>query len=584
MKQAQPEYIQKAQIEISCPHCGGVSTWSLLETLNQCSYCGSILSWPYPEGEPDYLVAETVIQDDAGLIDVLAMYDAMREASRRRGAVRSQGSDYDPEFYYDLGAGFTDTSVYEIKRERLPLFRILKSVRLYVPYQLISSLLVFHVLGRVASERKAFQSLFFQAEAIVPGYPDEWNFRDRGLHMTTQKLKPLSIAHLGNDFIATGPALKEIEKVTRQWTGQRKIIESEIQPISFDGKVLESHRWWVYRPYYFVHAKTPLGPSWFLVDGQFATIAGTPTVEEVHRILRRKWKKLDVHTLRTVNVRVVPFRCPNCGWDMEFRKGVYQICGNCTRVSEVRGDGLELVPYRIVPDEQIEWWPKHHRGPKVWLPFWRIEPSMLVERKAYDDLAKIAGAIVPLKTPDSLQTAPTNPSESKTHLFLPAFDCLTVARYDAWAFEFGSRLSAASISPCETTIHHVKSTKDLILSPSLHQDLIPGLFPQIIATYFAPQVQARMNTMLIKRLNESHVRMKNLELVFVPAALVETRGSDPKLQGPRQAIEWFPLKNGVWPPALQRNVRRWKAMNSKDQDPAPQRRLKWMTSAFTKRI
>src|SRR5687767_3148310 len=114
------------QIEIPCPHCGGASTWKLLQTLNQCAYCGSVLSWPYPKGEPDYLIAESTIKNESDQIEVLAMYDAMREASRRRGALRQGANDYEPDIYSDLGAGFTDTSMYEIKRERIHKFRILK--------------------------------------------------------------------------------------------------------------------------------------------------------------------------------------------------------------------------------------------------------------------------------------------------------------------------------------------------------------------------------------------------------------------------------------------------------------------------
>ncbi len=341
------------QVEISCPHCGGTSLWGLLQILNRCSYCGSVLSWPYAEGEPDYLIAESVVRDESDLIEVLAMYDAMREASRRRGAMRQSGSDYDADVSFDLGAGFTDTGIYEIKRERIHLFRIIKSFCVYAPYQLISSLLAFHVLGRISTDQKVFQSLFFSSEAILPGYSEEWNFRDKGLQTSKQTLKPLSsrferkgassnkATKLTEQFIAPGPITKEIEKVTRQWTSQRRIFESEIQPICFHGKALQSHRWWVYRPYYFVNARTPQGTEWFLVDGQFATIAGTPTALEVNQITREGWKKLDLRMVRNCEVRVIPFRCANCGWDVKLQKGIFQICDNCSRLSKVNGDGLQ---------------------------------------------------------------------------------------------------------------------------------------------------------------------------------------------------------------------------------------------------
>ena len=565
------------QVEIACPHCGGTSVWMLLQTLNQCSYCGSVLNWPYPEGEPDYLIAESTIKEDSDLIEVLAMYDAMREASRRRGALRAQGSDYEPDIYYDLGAGFTDTSVYEIKRERLHLFRLLKTVCVYVPFQLISSLLVFHVLGRNSNGSKIFRSLFFHSDAILPGYPSDWNFRDRGLHMSKQTLKPLSAGKWNkNDFLTTGSVTKEIEKVTRQWTGQRKILEAEIQPVCFQGSAVESHRWWVYRPYYFVHAGTPQGTSWFLVDGQFGTIAGTPTEQEVSKLIRGSWKKLNLHSVRAMDIRIVPFRCPNCGWDMQLHKGIYQVCDNCTRLAQVKGTGLQPISYTMLAPEQLPWWPKQHRGAKVWLPFWRVKPSMLLDKKVYNDLAVLAQDLIP---------AAKQPTASQKHLFIPAFDCLSVARYDAWAFQFGAALSACDVSQHEMTIHNVKSSSDFVLPVQVPLDSISSFFPQLVAMYFPPNVQARMSTMLMERLAGMHVLLKSQQLVYVPAALMESRGAEPRVHSPHQTVEWLPMKNSDWPPALQRTVRRWKAMaESQTRGASGKVPIQWVTSVFTKKL
>jgi hypothetical protein len=571
MKAKPKQESDQPQVEISCPHCGGASQWDLLQTLNQCGYCGSILSWPYPEGEPDYLVAETTIHKPKDLIEVLAMYDAMREASRRRGNLKPGNSDYDPEIYFDLGSGFTDTEVYEIKRERIHLFRLLKSFPMYVPYQLICSLLSFHVLGRIAGDHKVFHSLFFLSEDILPGYTADWNFRDKGLQISKQRLKPLSSGNWTGSFLATGSMTNEIEKLTRQWTGQKKIFEAEIQPICFQGKALESHRWWVYRPYYFLHAETPTGNQWFLVDGQFGTIAGTPTLNEVTKLTQGGWKKLDLHSVRMCQVQVIPFRCPNCGWDVKLKKGIFQFCENCTRVLEVDGSGLKVVSYSILPPESLSWWPKH-RGPKVWLPFWRVEPSMLFEKKYYEDPSSVMKVLLP---------AIKQIAEQK-QLYIPAFDCWMVAKYDRWSFEFGSHLSEVKDTPVESTLHELSASSDFVVPPMVAKELISSLFPQIIPYFASSAVQARLNTMLINRLAQMHVLIKNQRLVYVPAPLLEARGSDARVQGPKQSIDWLPLKEGRWPPVLQRTVRRWKALGAEEKKRAPKSRSKWLTSPFNR--
>jgi hypothetical protein len=556
------------QIEIPCPHCAGKSQWNLLQTLNQCTYCGSVLSWPYPEGEPDYLVADSVIRKEADLIDVIAMYDAMREASKRRGRVTPR-SDDDPAITFDLGSGFTDTDVYQIKRERLPLFRMLKSFCIYAPYQLISCLLAFRVLGRISGEQKAAQSIFFLAEAIVPGYSNDWNFRDKGLQLSKNKLKPLSVGKWKEPFLPTAPVANEIDKLARQWTSQRKLIESEIQPICFQGKILESHRWWVYRPYYFVNSQTPEGAKWFLLDGQFGTIAGMPGAEEVMKVTRRDWKKLDLRSVRSFEVKVVPFRCPNCGWDVKLQKGEYQLCGNCTRLLEVDREGLAVVPYRIFRPEHLSWWPKAHKGPRVWLPFWRLRPSMLFGKRRYDDLADLLSQILPgIKVEENWHS-----------FFIPAFECWTIAKYDHWSFQFGTSLSQIADVPEDSLLQQQKNANDFVMPLNVPKELSAALFPEILPMFLPSRIHARLNTLLINRFEQTAVVFQEQELVYVPAPIFQATGNDPKVQGPKGVIDWTPMKDGNWPPILQRTVRRWRAMGeSAPKQISAKGRFKWLTS------
>jgi ribosomal protein S27E len=538
------------QIEISCPHCGGSSSWNLLQTLNQCSFCGSVLSWPYPEGEPDYLVSDTVINKEDDLIDVLAMYDAMREASRQRAMRRPVKSDYESNLSFDLGAGFTDTDIYEIKRKRIGQFKLLKSFGVYVPYQLICSLLAFHVLGRTSGDQKVFQTLFFLSEAVVPGYSNEWNFRDKGLQLSKQRLRPLASLKTKQNFIAPVSPDVEAEKATRQWLNNRNLIEVELTPICFQGKTLESHRWWVYRPYYFVNARTPQGNEWFLVDGQFGTIAGTPSGIEVTKLSRANWKKLDLHAVRSVYVQVIPFRCPNCGWDVKLKQSTFQICDNCTRLLAIENGGLKNVPYSILPPNDLSWWPESHRGRKCWLPFWRLKLSILFEKKTYQDFAALIRDVIPaLKS-----------NTGQKYFFIPAFDCWTVAKYDHWAFQFGASLGSVEKKPADSALHEAIKKDDFIISPVVSEDLLPSLFPNIAPMYTNSAVQARLNTLLVNRLSQMQVRITEKQMVFAPAAILEERSSEPRVHGPRGTVEWIPLRNGNYAPMLHRTVRRWKAM------------------------
>ena len=554
------------EVEIACPHCGGSTAWKLLQTLNQCAFCGSILSWPYREGTPDYLVAESMIRNESDLVEVLAMYDAMREASRRR-ANANQHRDSDPDISFDLGAGFTDTEIYEIKRQRLPKFRLLKWFCVYAPFQLISSLLAFHVLGRLSGDQKVARCIFFHSEAILQGYKKEWNFRDRGLQLSKQRLTPLAPATWKEPFLATGAPAKEIDNLVRQWTSDRKLLESEIQPITFEAKALTARRWWVYRPYYFVNAQTPDGFNWYLLDGQFQTIAGMPDALEVSKVANKNWEKLDLSEVRGFEIKIVPFRCPNCGWDIKLQQAEYQLCANCTRLLEVTEDGLVVQPYGIFSREDLSWWPRAHNGPVAWLPFWRIHPSILFEKKKHDDFADLLSSLIPgVKVPQQLK-----------YFHIPAFDSWAVARYDQWSFQFGGSLSEASGAPQNVVLHDLVRPEDSIIPITVSKELVTTIFPEIMPTFLSSAVQARLNTILLKRLNDAAVMVSEQHLVYAPAPVLEWTGSDPRVQGPKSTIDWVPLKEGNWPPMLQRTVRRWRSMNGNSQKPASKRPTGWIS-------
>jgi len=555
-------------IEIPCPHCGGPKPWSLLQTLNQCRFCGSVLSWPYPEGEPDYLVADSILERPEDLIDVLATYDAMRESSLRRGQLKSMLSENQQEAVYEFGG--SDMDVYEIKKERIHRFKFLTSFCVYAPYQLICSLLGFHVLGRISGDVKRFKSMFFTSEDIVPGYSSVWNFRDRGLHLSKNTLRPLASEKQKKTFLATGEVAEEIAKLTRQYTGQRKLLEAEIQPVSFHGSVLDSRRWWVYRPYYFLQASTPDGISWFLMDAQFGTIAGTPSSQEVDRMFKGNLQKLDLQKVRNVKIKVIPFRCPNCGWDVSLRQGIYQFCENCTRLLEPTETGLTVVPYRTVLPDQFSWWPKAHPGPMAWLPFWRFQLTIHLEGKRYQDFSLLMKDLLP-----ALKSLP-----QRKDYCVPAFDCWTVTKYDEWAFGFGARISEQMLSPSQAYLHESRARKEEVLVPGIPPKLIAALFPRILPLFLPSTAHARFNTLVLNRLAQATVQLHHLELIYVPAPLIETKGSYPKLAGPSGRVEWTPLKEGKWPPVMQRSVKRWKANAHSDQKEKAQGPFsKWLSSS-----
>jgi hypothetical protein len=73
------------------------------------------------------------------------------------------------------------------------LFALDADYKVLAPYVLVSSTLAFHALGRSrGGGLKGFRNLFFSLEEIAPAYQPPWNFRDRGLWVAKQRLRPFS--------------------------------------------------------------------------------------------------------------------------------------------------------------------------------------------------------------------------------------------------------------------------------------------------------------------------------------------------------------------------------------------------------
>ena len=372
-----PETAEGLDIVSACPECGGGNPWRLLQTLRLCGYCGSALWWPREPGRPGFLVAEDATERPEALLDVLQTLDAMREHSRLIG-LRADTDRANGKLPIDRSDDPTVPTVSDLKGERRHLFALDADYKVLAPYVLISSTLAFHALGRSrGGGLKEFRNLFFQLEEIAPAYQPPWNFRDRGLWVAKQRLRPFTPADFAFRPIARRDDAVQPERLATRWLKQRLLILPDLEPISFDSSLIAPSPWWVFRPFHYVRARTPMRDGWFLVDGQFGNVAGYPDADEVHRATARDWTPLDTREIRGAGARVIGFRCPDCGADVSLvERTELQLCGNCGRLLAPSPSGLTTRPYSIVDRASIPWWPASGRADVAWLPFFRVELSV----------------------------------------------------------------------------------------------------------------------------------------------------------------------------------------------------------------
>ncbi len=549
--QGQPEQVRQLEIVARCPHCGGETRWRLLQRLNTCPFCDSALFWPQEPGAPSSLVAEDRLADPDALLDAVLTLDALSQWAALMNAARQGRQEEDLPALYELEEP-DGARLEEIKRRRRGLFRLCQDRPVFAPYLLLSATLAYHALGRVSpADRKVYESLFFVAEEVLPAYPPPWNFRDRGLWTSQGHLRPMT-----EDVLLRGPLLPPAQgepavgETLRRWSANRHLLERDMDPVAFASGTFALRRWLLFRPFHFAEMDTPEGRRWFLLDGQFGTVAGYPTAEEVTGVLGGGWSALAPSALRPPDIRVLAFRCPGCGWDLKASlRTEAQFCTNCGRILQPTEEGLQELPYAFVELP----WPAPAGGAgagRVFLPFWRFEGTFTLEGRCVPG----ARELLALALPDVARSLPPQWGPA---LFLPAFDALTWQKYDAFAFEAARMLTSAGAQRTEGRLIETEplGVEGGVVLPVVPYGpfadgmarLLPGLLP--------PALQRILFPPALRRLQGATFSPRSADLVLVPVPL--SAEEPPFLQAGPVRVAWPPLRDGSMAPALWRSAKRW---------------------------
>lgn len=185
-------------------------------------------------------------------------------------------------------------------------------------------------------------------------------------------------------------------------------------------------------------------------------------------------------------VRFFAATCPDCGWDLEGdRDTLVLTCRNCERAWKRLEEGLEDIPFAVMPDDTTE--------ERTALPFWRIRAA--VEGIPLESLADyVRFCNLPRAVPPDMESRPL-------HFWVPAFKAnaelyLRLIRrmtHHRWEGELGRQLgpmrSHAVTLPAEEAAESLKTA--------------------------LADLAADKRT-LLPRLNEIGITMKEALLVYVP--------------------------------------------------------------------
>jgi hypothetical protein len=541
------------EICVSCPQCGGENSWDLKEHLHKCRFCSSVLYWPQEKKNETRLVAEDRLASSESILETLAFAEATKARAQMIGNLIS-GVEESRRDVARLQAEERVPPVHDLMLKIMPQIRVDESFGIHVPYRVLQVTLVFYALGR-ALGRKMYRPLFFLLEDVLPAYGKEFNFRDKGLWFSRTVLRPLTPEMLASgNFVVPKDDELDRQEVLKHYLRRTELLKADMEPISFDSEAILWKEWTVFRPFRLVLARTPSEAGWFLLDGQFATIAGRPDDCEAEFLSSASWAKLEKEVARLPEIKAIPFRCPTCGSDITLDpSALYQLCRECGRMLEPKPDGLKEVEYKTLELADVPWRKPSDSARTAWLPYWTVR----VEWLAKEETGKDPLGLAPLVLGTRPGSVPETPSCGRL-LYIPAFDGWTCDQYDDWAFETASSLTSSGGEPFDARlmVQADVGKEDSVIPVSVEGTLASGLFPKIIPFFFPPEAQTRLNPLLLGQLFKSVFSFEMPSLVYVPVPCSAGSCGEILMTGPRGTVGLSLLKERKWPPILCRTVRR----------------------------
>ncbi len=536
------------RVQIPCPQCGAPTDWSLLQILQKCVYCGSALWWPFADDVPEFFMAENGVHHADDVIDVLIRYEALRLAGIMRSA---QAHDDLTTVVFDDAI---PEDVWARARARRHLFQVHEWHLVYAPYMLHVVTLCYRTLGRDRDRtRKVYRPFCFLLQTPEPAYPRAWNFRDRGLRMSRDRLLPLTSSQADlRVLMAPVERVSDTQDVLRPWMRRRQVLQPFVQPIWFDAQPIIHHRWIVYRPYIWTVVRTPQGTETLIIDGAHQMIAGRPRPDEMQRIRARAWSCLRPDRIRTVRVHVLPIRCPECAWEVDLRPNAsFAFCTNCGRLLQPSPQGFHVLSYQTVAPRWIAAkFPRTHPDGWVWLPFWRCAWTWTMDGSTTTDLIAYWQSL-------GMRGLRGEAALPIRHGWVPAMDTWIYARYAEWMQELARwlTLQAPPLTDRRLVVEEPVDHAAHVVLPALEATPAAQLLESMVPAYLPDTVQMRMNPILLRSCFQRSMRITDQHLVYVPIPRTRADHIGDQIWGPGGPIAWSPLRDGTFPPALHRTLR-----------------------------
>ncbi|MBW2096280.1 MAG: hypothetical protein JRI80_15490 [Deltaproteobacteria bacterium] len=264
--------------------------------------------------------------------------------------------------------------------------RIEKAYLVYAPYWRVKGLLFQHAFGRKyentlygGTSYDYFKKL--RAVAYNRTFPafaaKQWEVFSLGLRAEAMKMWPYNKEKMGKESLVLEENVPLEGAVKMALQTPYPAGSADREKIELLKTELIGERYsLVYFPFYCFSIIQGGKKSLLIVDGlSHKVVKGSLSLDELEKEPRRE-------TVPYRPLHFIPFKCPNCGWDLPYRpKARVHLCRTCGRAWQEKAGHFQEVPYRVVlPGEG------QRMESFTYLPFWRLTVTIMTPERKYRNL------------------------------------------------------------------------------------------------------------------------------------------------------------------------------------------------------
>jgi len=194
-------------------------------------------------------------------------------------------------------------------------------------------------------------------------------------------------------------------------------------------------------------------------------------------------------------VSFIPFKCPNCGWDLPMHRfDVIHLCATCQRAWLERGGQFRAVTFEVAA-------PRNGSGhPLVYLPFWVFQTEITSRGRTLRTVTDLHGFsyMFPTRVP---QPADKNPMR----FFIPAVEIRDIA---------AANKLATSVTNTQPTPHYMP--KERMGSCKLSGAFLPPKAARKMADVLLCSLTPKNNTKWQDFVQEASISISKMHLLWWP--------------------------------------------------------------------